>query len=74
MPKRIRKTRPALAKVNPAAASGFRAGDRLAVQQALGLRPRQLSPLDVTDEVPRAWESEINARALAYALRKDLEA
>jgi len=74
MPKRIRKARPALAKVNAAAVSAYRAGDHLALHQALGLRPWQLSRLDVTDDVSRHWESEVHNRAWAYALRKELEA
>jgi len=72
--RRAHKARPH--RITPEAIDAFRAGDRLTLHRALGLRPWQASPLDAdTDEAP--WPPGTVGAAswpLARGLRAELEA
>jgi len=64
---------------NDPTVEAFKAGDPMRLHRALGLRPWEMSPLDVSDKLPHpngtAWgESWQQAKDLQWAIRAEIEA
>jgi hypothetical protein len=76
VPIKSRRSRERAHRITPAALEAYAASDRLALDKALGLKPWQVSPLDV-DDGPAPWPAGSGGAlswALALALRAELVA
>jgi hypothetical protein len=69
--KRTRTPRPLQRRITPDAIEAFKAGDALALERALGIKPWEVNPLDASGPAPD-WE-DAASWAEATALREALE-
>lgn len=78
MPVKKRNAKVRAHRITPEAVAAFKAGDSMALDRALGLRPWEPSPLETDDPEPPTWARNLNnvygqAWPWVYQLRCELE-